>query len=247
MLIFGVFSMHSEQNSNNNTPGLPTIHITVNTANQAHLNQQNDLKQQADHTSVQQTCIKTDTSTIETEPNVQQKLYEFYQQQSKATHNHSSNALAWCTNNKLKAVGCGLLLLYSYISYQIYQADVIINDNSSWSNWHTNSSLEDLFATPQDRLQADLLFAIQTRYVHPTNPTDFIYSIVQATNSLQAEISILQKQIVLYQQIETCQCLPLFFINTQDLMLLQEKMRKLAFIKHILASWCAHYKIDKNS
>ena len=129
----------------------------------------------------------------------------------------------------------------------IHKNYTIINDPSSWSNWHYGQSLQDLFATPQSVLESDLLFAIQTKYVHPINPTDFIYSIVQSSLSLKEEIKIVEQQIWYYQWLAKCQILPLFFLTTQELEDLKEQHRKLLFMQHIFASWCAHYKIDKNN
>ncbi len=150
-------------------------------------------------------------------------------------------------NNSLKTTGVGLLFLYGCINYQIYQSNLIINNPQSWSNWHHGRSLEDLFATPQSALETDLLFAIQTKYVHPINPTDFIYSLMQSSIGLNKEMQIIQDQIWIYTWLQTCYCMPAFFTNPEELAVLQEKHRKLAFIKHLFASWCATYKIERNS
>ena len=169
------------------------------------------------------------------DPDFKKKLYDFYQEQSKKLQEASINITTWAQANKLKTMGIVLLLSYSCIAYQIYRANLIINATQSWSNWHNGRNLEDLFATPQNKLEADLLFAIQTRYVHPVNPTDFIYSIVQSSNSLQEEINILEEQIMRYTWIKKAQCMPLFFIDEQELESLQDKKKKLAFLKYILS------------
>jgi hypothetical protein len=131
--------------------------------------------------------------------------------------------------------------------YKIHRTNLIFNDVNSWSNWQSGRSLDDLFAMSHQKLESDLLFEIQTRYVHPCNPTDFIYSIVQSSTSLNTELEILHEQISRYKWLETFQCMPLFFIHKNELEALQEKHRKLSFMKHIFASWCANYKINKNS
>ena len=202
--------------------------------------------QNADHLSSQSTGVRT-SAINGTEPNLSKKLYDFYEHQLKNAQDMSNGITGWIGNNKLATTGIGLLCGYSYIFYQIYRANLIINNPNSWSNWHNGRTLEDLFATPQSSLESDLLFAIQTRYVHPANPTDFIYSLVQSSNSLNFEMSILQNQISRYKWLETCCCMPLFFINTQEFAILQERHRKLSFIKHLFASWCAAYKIERNS
>ncbi|MBV8661231.1 MAG: hypothetical protein JO129_03755 [Candidatus Dependentiae bacterium] len=235
------YTIYSQQNKDQTTT--PTINLFINTANQAHLNQSNDFKQDAHHVSVQ----KTNVVTKEFDANLKEKFYEICLQQSKSAQKTSARIITWATNNKLKALGMNLLLLYCYLSYQIYQANLIINHPNSWSNWHNSRTLDDLFATSQTNLEADLLFAIQTRYVDPVNPTDFIYSLVQSSISLHNEIKILQEQITRYQWLENCKCLRFFCIDSKELLLLKEKHRKLSFIKHLFSSWCANYKIDKNS
>lgn len=250
-LIMYVSLTHTQQNIPTETTAYPAgtsvFNIHINTANKAGLTQHNQMDQEANHTSTQKTAVTTNVITEDSGSDYKQKLYDFYEEQSKKFHDASTGAITWIKNNKLKTTGTIMLLCYSIIAYKIYRSNAIINDPNSWSNWHNSRSLDDLFAIPQATLEANLLFAIQTRYVHPVNPTDFIYSIVQASNSLQEEMKEIREQISRYKWIESCHCMPLFFIDEQELTSLQEKHRKLSFLKHIFASWCANYKIDKNS
>ena len=251
-IIFGLMIMSyalssAEQNNTTSTSnGLPptTINITLNTANRADLNQINDLTQQANHAAVQKTDV---TTKVGNDFDLYKKLYAFLQKQSEHAHSTSLDMLSWMNHNKIKTACLTMVLTYGCIATQIYRANLKINDPSSWSNWHHTQTLEDLFATPQSQLESDLLFAIQTKYVHPINPTDFIYSIVQSSQSLKDEIKIVQDQIWRYEWIAQCQCLPLFFIQEQDVEDLKNRHRKLLFMQHLFASWCAHYKIGKNN
>ena len=249
LVFFMIYSLtlHSQQNIPIPNNGSTTVTINLNTANTAGLTQQNQLDQHANHHSTQKTNVTTDTNTELIDPDFKKKLYDFYQEQSKNLQQASGNVSTWIKDHKLKTLGITLLLGYSCIAYQIYRSSAIIDNSQSWSNWHNGRSLEDLFTTPQNKLEADLLFAIQTRYVHPVNPTDFIYSIVQSSNSLQEEIKVLEEQIARYRWIKKASCMPLFFIDEQELESLQDKHKKLLFLKYILSSWCANYKIDKNS
>ncbi len=237
----------SQQNIPIPNTGPTTVTINLNTANSASLSQQNQVDQHANHNSTQQTHVKTDAIMSDSDPDFKKKMYDFYQKQSVNFHETSGNIATWINNHKLKTACMTLLLCYSTIIYKIYESNEIINNPNSWSNWHNSKSLEDLFETSQSQLESDLLLAIQTRYVHPVNPTDFIYSIVQASNSLQEEIKVLEEQISRYAWIKKAGCMSLFFIDDQKLETLQSKNKKLLFIKYILSSWCANYKIDKNS
>ncbi len=242
MLISYALSSAEHNNSFHNTPPT-TINITLNTANRADLNQINDLTQNSYHQAIQKTrsFINTDDPY-----NLYEKFSSFCKEQTDHARNSSISILSWLEHNKIKTGCAALLAMYAYVSIQIYHNNQIINDTNSWSNWN-NHILEELLGKPQHLLESDLLFTIQSKYVHPTNPTDFIYSIVQSSISLKQEIQILQDQIWCYERIEQCKCLPLFFIQSQDVEILKNKYRKLLFIQHIFASWCGRYKIDKNN
>jgi hypothetical protein len=243
-LVFGCCIMNAGHHTNTALGQPTTINITLNTANRADLNQINDCNQQANHTAIQKTDVATDVGN---NPCLQQQLYDFLHQQSVKAQGASLEIFNWMQHNKIKTTGIGVLLVYSCIALQLYRANMIINDPNSWSSWHHGRSLQDLFATEQSALESDLLFAIQTRYVHPTNPTDFIYSIVESSVSLKHEIQVVQNQIWRYEWLAKCQCLPLFFIDMSELETLKERHRKLLFMQHLFASWCARYKIDKNN
>lgn len=218
------------------------INVNVNTANTAALDQKNS----TEHISAPNNTTSTNV-TLHDHQHVYQPLYDWCNQQSTVCKKNTTGALHWVLSNKIKSTVFTITTLYAYCLYQIYYANNMINKHASWSHWHHAKSLEELFACPQQQLEDDLLFEIQTKYVHPHNPTDFIYPLVEASNALQAEIQIIQDQISRYEVITQCRALPLFLIKKDDLAVLQEKYKKILFIKHIFASWCAHYKIDKNS
>lgn len=137
--------------------------------------------------------------------------------------------------------------VYSYCAYQIYQANKIIYDPAAWSNWQGEKTLEELLELSQHQLESQLIFDCQLRHIHPTNPTDFIYALVQSSISLQQEIDVMALQITRYQWLARCRCLRLFFIDQASVGILQEKHKKLLFMKHIFASWCARYKIEHHA
>ena len=153
----------------------------------------------------------------------------------------------WTSSNTLEIIAAGIVTSYGCIAYQMYAANQIIFDPLAWSNWQGNTSLEQLFTIPQATLEADILYTFQHRHIDICNPTDFMYSLVQSAISLQHEIYVIQAQIVRYEWIAKCRSLRLFFIKDDALEILKEKHKKLLFMKHIFASWCARYKIEKNS
>jgi hypothetical protein len=244
MLIVSFFQQLCASSNNATTGQIPTINITVHTANRADLNQTNDLNQHADHHATQKSHV---TTKVTSDSDLQRDLYDFLEKQAHAAHDRSLDVYSWMKNNIVKTGCMSIVFMYSCIAIQIYRTNTLINSPDSWSSWHQGRSLQDLFATPQSALESDLLFTIQTRYVHPVNPTDFIYSIVQSSLSLKNEIHLVENQIWRYEWLVKCKALQLFFIDAQDLEDLKERHRKLLFMQHLFASWCARYKIDKNN
>ena len=245
LCIFIYFQLSAQQtNHATNTPQPTTINITLHTANRSELHQTNDLNQQGHQVAGQTTY--TTTQLNDNLQSLYKQFYDFLKDQTQNVHSDSMSALSWIQHHKIQATGISIALAYSCILAQIYHANTIINNQNSWSAWQHGTSLENLLTTCQTKLESDLLFAIQTKYVHPLNPTDFIYSIVQSSISLKKEIEVVQNQVWRYEWINACKCLPLFFIYTHELDDVKEKLRKLLFIQHIFSSWCARYKIDKN-
>ena len=158
----------------------------------------------------------------------------------------AADCLTWVNNNKIQATCITLLAMYSCVACQTYRLNRIINDESSWMNWKSCKSIDDFLAISQKELERELVHAIQARYVHPVNPTDFIYSMVQFSTAIHNEIDVMEQQIMLYQLIEMSCTSKIFFIDATDLARLQDKFRKLNFIKHIFISWCADYKIEQS-
>lgn len=242
LLINFIFTSFCQQ-----TPQMPpTVNVYVNTANKSQVHQENNTNQHANHTSAPTNNTSTYLKVNELQESLEQRLYDYYTKQSINYKDTATNIFVWMQDNKIKTGVIGLFAIYSSVYYQIYQANLIIDDINSWSNWNYNMSLENLLNCQKNKLESDLLFEIQTRYVHPVHPTDFIYPLVEASKSLEKELQTVQEQIVRYQWIENCACMTLFFIDENERDRLKEKLRKLLFTKHLFASWCASYKIDKN-
>ena len=178
--------------------------------------------------------------------NFQQLFSDFYTNQEKYCKEIGGDLYLWADDHAIELLCSALLASYSYIAYQMYAANQIIFDQLAWSNWQGDKKLEELFAIPQATLESELLFAFQHSYIDQQHPTDFMYSLVQSSISLNYEIAIVKLQIDRYQWIAACQCSRFFFINADSIAILQDKYKKLLFMKYIFASWCAHYKIEQH-
>ena len=216
-------------------------------------------KQQVDQEAIQQVVQKQQTdfqtlqqqvADLQAQAQAAAKNMTFFEQ-FHDVKNHCMKAkdslISWAYDNVLEITATGIVAAYSYCAYKIYQANKIIYDPAAWSNWQGDKTVEQLFALSQNELQSQLLFEFQIRFIHPTHPTDFIYALVQSSISLQHEIDTIALQIKRYQLIAKCRCLRLFLIDGGSLNVLEEKYKKLLFMKHIFASWCAKYKIDNHT
>lgn len=220
-----------------------TIHIHVNTANTAQSSASPVVNQNTFQSVDQQAIVGSKCDMLDQYYNQLQKIVEekIYEMQGLST-----SLLGWMCSNKIKTIGLAMILSYAYLQWQIIAANKIIMDPSSWSNWRHTDSLEQLLSIPQAQIESDLLFAIQTKFVHPDRPTDFIFSIVQSLQSLKEEIVCVKEQLTRFQWLEKCRCLSLFFIDEDKVSQTIEQHRKLLFMQHIFLSWCAQYKINKN-
>jgi len=225
-------------------PGSP-VYVTNNYfQNKQSQSQESDLKSDLTQQGLTQNQASNSNSLAVNTPQTWNYIYE----QVHKNYSDNKDILLQLLDEYKITLSCSVILAaYTYILYQIHCSHIIIHDSRAWSNWNHGKTLEQLFAISQHQLETELLFAFQHRYIHPTNPTDFMYSLVQSSISLQQEIDLVQQQIQWYQWIIACRCSRVFFIDDAALVVLQDKQRKLAFMKHIFSSWCANYKIEKNS
>jgi hypothetical protein len=150
---------------------------------------------------VQKAVVTSDVNQSQSIATLQDNYFE---KNKKYLERTAEDFLSWIKNNTLQISCAALLAYYSYLLYQIYVAHQIIFNPSSWSNWQGDRSLEELFAVPQSKLEAELLYVFQNRHIDLHNPTDFIYSLVQSSLSLEREIYIVHQQITRYESIAAC-------------------------------------------
>ncbi len=236
MLIISSYALYAAQEQEYKQPLV--VNVNVHTANQSHLDQQNDI-----HQNSNQNYHCHDTKKVFS--HTEQLMYDFFKHQYDLSSKASQTTLAWISDHKVETSCLGLIGLYCYCMWKIYTSHKLLESPNSWYMWYSAKPLQTLFTTTQQVLQADLLFAVQTKYVHPENPTDFIYPLVQALQALQKEITIIEEIIFLHQTIIKCCATRLFFIENYDLENLEEQHKKLLFIKQVLTTWCAQYKINK--
>jgi hypothetical protein len=149
-------------------------------------------------------------------------------------------------HNKIKTALIAVCTGYAFISYKLYCNNQMIDHTSAWNRWKSDAHLEELLLQPHQKLEIDLLFMIQNYYTDPMNPTNFIYSITQASIALEEELQALERQKTLYDTLTWLEIASLFCIDEKSINELDQKYKKVLFMKHIFCSWCTQYKIDKN-
>ncbi len=205
----------------------PQIHITIH----------NDST-----SSSNQTITKTD-SIYDTYSSY---FDDMYHNRHTLLQTTTTSCYDYIMSHKIK-IGCmSLLYGYVYILYIMYRYDEIIDHPLAWNRWKSHACLEELMNQPQHKLEIDLLFMIQNYYTDPINPTNFIYSITQASIALEKEIRAYELQKNLYQYLQSLQATSLFFITQEMIDDLDKKHQKVLFMKYIFSSWCTQYKIEKN-
>ena len=217
-------------------PGNKDVNVNVN----LNLNQ--------NQSSGQTTTTSNDLQQLSSQKqtSIQDSLQNLYNDQMQKCHGSAMSLLAFIGNNKIKCTCATLAAIYTYTMYQIYTNQQIMNDPASWCNWRNDLQIEKLLEASSEKTGLELLHEIQSRYADPTNPTNFIYSLVQFIRILQDEIEQLEKLKNLCSWIDAAGCSRLFFIDATTMATIQAKMHKILFIKHIFATWYATYKMDRN-
>ena len=214
-------------------PGNP-VHFTTNNYLQSEQGQSLKSDQKSDQKNGDQVQTNSQlASATATNLNSIHLWVDLWERQQKSLLEQSNSFVGLIDDNKVIISCMSLFAGYGCIAYKIYVANQIINHPSAWSNWKQEKTLEDLFTIPQSKLEADLLYAFQSRYIDSENPTDFIFSLVRSSISLQNEIDTVRKQIIRYKWIAACRAYKLLFLSEDSLHILQEKYRKLTFMKHI--------------
>ena len=218
------------------------IHVHCNsTQNQAGLSQTS--KQEASQTAVQKTQV---TQITEITTKLIQTFHDWHQRKKEESSKYVASSIASIKNQKAKIACSATIACYCALWYQIHTTNAIVNHQQSWSNWKKHLSMEELLTSPQQTISSELVHAIQSLYIDPENPADFIFPLIQFSLNIEKEIEALKKQLKIYSWIQRLYCSKLFFINPSDLQDIEAKLTKLFFLQYIFATWTADYKIKQS-
>lgn len=137
-------------------------------------------------------------------------------------------------------------LLTSWISSAMYclYAEYYICRYLNWVHWKSELSSCALHQIPIEQLQKDLLTDIQKYYQLQNNLNDFFSPLVYFFNDIHQEMIFLQRFIRLRTCIKNFHLTKLYPSQTQALSQAETFLERITFLKQIISSWLAHYKID---
>lgn len=145
-----------------------------------------------------------------------------------------------------KKVGAGFLLgVYGALSYLLFRTNNSIEKSLRWGLWKETMSVEQLKYVSQKKLSKELVFSIQERYQVRDNLTDFLTPFVAFFKEIDQEIMAIEKLIKLTRIIKVCRALRFFPVH-HDILILQQRLERLAYLKELLLHWITDYKIQLN-
>ncbi len=136
---------------------------------------------------------------------------------------------------------------YLYWCYRISQYQQFLERPESWSYWRHEESLDQFIAIPLATLEKDLILEVQRRYSNPQNPTDFITPLIRFARSIDEELLTITQCSSILETLTKLHIIALFPLHesyTQES--LQERHKRLTYIKNIFLSWAADYNVTHN-
>lgn len=144
-------------------------------------------------------------------------------------------------------IGGTIALSYFFVCYKLKRAVWMMENRDSWCNWKVESSLEKLFSFSQEELAEELLVKIQSRYSNPRTPGDLVTPLSEFLDHYKREINILRHYVKTTQWLRSLRLAHFFPVREEDVLLIQEKTQRLAFLKTLFFLWTTHHVKDKNS
>lgn len=135
---------------------------------------------------------------------------------------------------------------YIYACTYIVKANKYLERTDIWVNWKSDIPFDMLVTIPQNELSKELILEIQRRYSSAQNPTDFISPLILFIQTIDTEIDTIKNYIDVYWLITKMHMQTLLPINQKQFSTLNEKYKKLLYLKNIFLSWAAEYKVSHN-
>lgn len=157
----------------------------------------------------------------------------------------TDTAYQYCSDNKYYIAALFMAGSYGYSFYKVRTIQGYVDNALTWSAWKKDVSFDALLTIPHDQLTRDLMMVIQTRYVSPQNPADFLTPLITFSKEITQELELVKSYhnyITWCTQFRLQKILPI-----SDLLLTQltERKQRVLYIHTLFQSWLAQYKLEQ--
>ncbi|KKP35347.1 MAG: hypothetical protein UR26_C0006G0031 [candidate division TM6 bacterium GW2011_GWF2_32_72] len=146
-------------------------------------------------------------------------------------------------NNKYKITIGTVVVIYSYLLWQITSLNKKIATGTTWSSWKNNLTMKELYQTCHKKLAEELIRDIKLKYMDAKNFENLSASIFAFSSDINKEIKTLKRYNFIVTWIK--RFLIGFAFPIQHILCLEadQKIARLEFMKSLLSEWM----IDRKS
>ena len=157
---------------------------------------------------------------------------------------HAANTGQWIEQHKKHLICAAGLISYALLQYHIVRLNGFLLDPARWSFWHASQSFAQLETLGAHAMGTLLLKDIQYAYMSAQNPTDFVQPLICFMHDVDAELAALNRYAFLSRWIRRLFLGGLFSLCTEIYTHIDERVKRLGYIKQTFFVWLAEYKID---
>jgi hypothetical protein len=132
---------------------------------------------------------------------------------------------------------------YTYCYYQIRKAVWLMQDKNAWCNWKKDEvSFQELCSMPRKQLAEELLQKIQTRYLNPKNPADYVGPLNIFLEDYRAELCTFRTYFRIAKLLKKFHITHFFPIVEKEIAAIKERIERLSYLKSVFFDWTTEYK-----
>ncbi len=139
----------------------------------------------------------------------------------------------YVSNHKFFLGCCTLSAIYTYLFIYTLKTKYFLHNKTCWHNWKKELSFEQLCTLPAADISYTLLHHVQSRYMNHQNPTDHVTPLAQFMNAIEAEMKKLTQYIFIGKWLTRLKLSIVLPINQSSILVSQQKLQRLHFIKHL--------------
>lgn len=127
----------------------------------------------------------------------------------------------------------------TYASYKI-------KNNNGWSSWGLALSADKFSTVDSEVIAHELLIAIQKKYAikekHDSSTIKLLEPIISFINDVEAELKFLKNYVATKKVLSNTKLEFLFPIQVEILMMAQQKIQRLEYLKQLVPNFLSRYK-----